>query len=603
MLSPQGKPTLIYDGHCGFCRLWLDYAKTLANGAVEWIAYQDLGGRFPQIPREQLKESAFFVDAGGNVKRGAAAIFSVLAISPRHRWWLWIYEHFAPFQVVSDLFYRLIAKHRSAAFHLTRALFGSEIRPLSYEITGSLFLSLLGLVFLFAFWSLNSQMLGLVGSQGLIPAAQTLHSMREAVGSRAFLFAPSLFWLHPTDSWLHWMSRLGMIASFALIFSGWVGRGWQRFATAVCFILYLSLAAVGQPFTLFQWDALLLETAFLALFSGTPLLPWAYRLLVFRLMFESGCVKLLSGDPNWRNLHALRYHFMTQPLPNPIAWYVYQAPGWLLDSFTFLTLFLELVCPWLLLLPRRARQTGATILIVLQVLILLTGNYAFFNWLTIILCLWAFDDRTFERLRRLLPQSAAAAKSTLRRKVLTAVLACLMFLGGVQVVALFAPVVAIPFGGLYSLAGALQIVNSYGLFAVMTTTRPELIYEGSDDGQTWKEYSFPYKPGDMKRGLPVIAPFQPRLDWQLWFAALDGNYQADRWTGNLVIRILQGDKTVLDLLGGDQPFSKPPKYVRVALYDYWFTNETERRKTGALWNRRFDRLYLPGISLDALQSR
>jgi hypothetical protein len=164
-------------------------------------------------------------------------------------------------------------------------------------------------------------------------------------------------------------------------------------------------------------------------------------------------------------------------------------------------------------------------------------------------------------------------------------------------------VVAIPFGGLYSLVGALQIVNSYGLFAVMTTTRPELVYEGSNDGQNWKEYSFPYKPGDVKRELPIIAPFQPRLDWQLWFAALDGNYQADRWTGNLVIRILEGDKAVMALLGSRPPFATPPKYVRVALYDYWFTDEAERRKTGAIWNRRFERLYLPSISLDALQRR
>lgn len=603
MPAAQGNPTLIYDGHCGFCRLWLDYAKTLADGEVEWVAYQDLGDRFPQIPREQFKESAFFVEADGNVRRGPAAMFSVLAISPRHRWWLWLYEHFAPFQVAADLFYKKIAKHRNAAFQLTTALFGTEIRPLAYGITESLFLRLLGLIFLFAFWSLNSQILGLVGSQGLIPAAQTLHSMNEAIGTRAFLFAPSLLWLHPSNSWLHWMSSLGIVASLALVFSGWLGQGWQRIATAACFILYLSLASVGQPFTLFQWDALLLETAFLALFAGTPLLPWAYRLLVFRLMFESGCVKLLSGDANWRNLHALRYHFMTQPLPNPIAWYVYQSPGWLLDSFTFLTLLIELVCPWLLFLPRRTRHIGAIILIVLQVLILLTGNYAFFNWLTIILCLWAFDDRTFQRLGGLLRHSVATVKSAVRQGLLTAVLACLMILGAVQVAALFASMVAAPLSGLYSLTGALQIVNSYGLFAVMTTTRPELIYEGSNDGQNWKEYSFPYKPGDVKRGLPIIAPFQPRLDWQLWFAALDGNYQADRWTGNLVIRILQGDRAVMDLLGGPQPFHKPPKYVRVALYDYWFTNAAERQKTGAIWNRRFERLYLPSISLEALQGR
>jgi lipase maturation factor 1 len=245
---------------------------------------------------------------------------------------------------------------------------------------------------------------------------------------------------------------------------------------------------------------------------------------------------------------------------------------------------------------------GAGFIIFLQVLILLTGNYAFFNWLTIILCLWAFDDWNFQFARRVLRHSRVTIQSEIRRRLLSVALAGLMLLGGVQVVSLFAQGASAPFARIFGLLAPWQVVNSYGLFAVMTTMRPELIYEGSDDGQKWIEYSFPYKPGDVKRPLPLVAPFQPRLDWQLWFAALDGNYEEDRWTGNLAVRLLQGYGPVLKLLNRS-PFSRPPKYIRVALYDYWFTDEAEQRKTGTIWNRRFERLYLPAISLDQLRTQ
>jgi lipase maturation factor 1 len=594
------KGTLIYDGRCSFCRLWLEYMQALLGDRMEWIASQDIGNRFPHASRDEFKNAVILIHGDGAVSRGAGAIFEAISLSPRRAWWLMIYQRVPPFKSTADFAYRIVARHRSPAFHLTKLLFGSRIRPLAYELIGSLFFRLLGLIFLFAFWSLDNQILGLAGSHGLIPAAHVLESMRAEIGPRAFLFAPSLFWLNASDSWINWVSSTGILASLLLVFSGWLGQSWQRAATGVCFFLYLSLVSIGQPFTLFQWDALLLETAFLALFAGTPLLVWAFRFLVFRLIFESGCVKLLSGDPNWRNLHALRYHFMTQPLPNPIAWYVYQAPGWLLDTLTFLALLIELVCPWLLFFPRRVRQVGAGVLILLQILILLSGNYAFFNLLTIILCLWALDDWNFQSLRRVLSRSVVAIRNPVRHQLLSAMLAGLMLLGAVQVISLFARGTSAPFARIFGLLAPWQVVNSYGLFAVMTTTRPELIYEGSEDGQTWLEYSFPYKPGDVRRRLPIVAPFQPRLDWQLWFAALDGNYQEDRWTGNLAVRLLQGDSAVLKLLERS-PFNRQPKYVRVALYDYWFTNEVERRKTGAIWNRRFERLYLPAISLEQLQ--
>jgi hypothetical protein len=284
-----------------------------------------------------------------------------------------------------------------------------------------------------------------------------------------------------------------------------------------------------------------------------------------------------------------------------LAWYAYQSPAWLLDSLTFLALAIELVCPFLLFFPRRLRHVGAGLLIALQVAILLTGNYAFFNFLSIAICFWAFDDRTFDRLRPILKRSAGSLKSVAARTLSTVVLSVLMFLGALQVAELFAPEFAQPFRTVLSLVGPWEVVNSYGLFAVMTTSRPEIILEGSNDGQTWKEYSFPYKPGPVNRGLPVVAPLQPRLDWQLWFAALSGSYQQDPWTVNLVVRLLQGEPSVLRLLD-PPPFSTPPKYIRASLYDYWFTTFEERRKTGAIWNRRFERSYIPPVSLDMVRA-
>jgi predicted DCC family thiol-disulfide oxidoreductase YuxK len=594
-------PVFLYDGHCGFCRMWLEYLKALVDGKCEWLASQEAGRRFPQISPEQLRHAAAYVEPNGAVVYGSAAIFSVLALAPRRGWLLWLHHRLPPFRWICDLTYRLIAEHRPVAYKLNRLAFGSAIRPLEYRLTENLFLRLLGLVFLFAFWSFQRQIVALAGSNGLVPAAQILASMHADLGSRAYLLVPTVFWANASDGWLSGICLCGMLASVFLVFSGRMASTWQRLAVAASFVLYLSVASIGQPFTMFQWDALLIETAFLTLFTGTPLAVWAFRLLVFRLMFESGCVKLLSGDPVWRNLHALRYHFMTQPLPNPIAWYVYQAPSWLLDATTFLTLAIELICPWLLFLPRRIRHTGAALLIALQVGILLTGNYAFFNFLTIAICLWAFDDGRLRWCRRLLPAKMAVSREWFR-KLATAVLATLMLLGAVQVVSLFKRSFAAPFSGIMSFIAPFQIVNSYGLFAVMTTARPEIVFEASEDGTTWKEYSFPYKPGDVRRSLPIIAPFQPRLDWQLWFAALDGDFRQDRWTVNLAARLLEGEPAVLRLLQ-KPPLASRPKYVRAQLYDYWFTTPAERKKTGAIWNRRYEREYLPAISLEMLERR
>jgi lipase maturation factor 1 len=464
-------------------------------------------------------------------------------------------------------------------------------------LTENLFSRLLGLTYLFAFGSLGVQIVGLIGSQGVASAVASLPAMRGELGTaRAFALAPSLFWFGISDSLMRWCCWLGCAAALLLILN-WV----PRLAAALCWILYLSLVSIGSPFTNFQWDALLLESGFLLLFAGSSWLVWAYRALLFRLMFESGAIKLLSGDPNWRNLHAIRYHFLTQPLPNPLAYYLYHSPNWLLDSLTASTLLIELIAPFLLFGTRRIRQTGVALLALLQVVIILTGNYAFFNFLSLALCLWGLDDRTFRPLSRFLlrgrtPGEDARSKlaGVLRGAASTALL-LQMLLGTVQLGQMFYPGFARSFRSPLTALAPFEIANTYGLFAVMTTARPEIVIEGSNDQTDWREYSFPYKPGDLYRPLPIVAPHQPRLDWQMWFAAL-GPFGENRWVGNLMYRLLTGSPSVMKLLN-PPPFSKPPRYMRALLYNYTFTTPQERARTGLVWKREMQGTWFGPVSL------
>lgn len=447
----------------------------------------------------------------------------------------------------------------------------------------AVFLRLLGLVYLISFASLWPQMVGLVGSNGISPVAVTLKAMRADYGWHAFLFTPSLFWFAPKDATLLAICALGCAAALFLIFG--VAT---RAAAIAAYVLYLSIVAVGQPFTSFQWDSLLLETGFLAIFAGSEWLALAFRFLLFRLMFEAGLVKLTSGDPNWRNLHALRYHFFTQPLPNPLSYYMQQAPTWLLDSLTLMTLAIELAAPFMIFAyPKRVRQAAVVLLVGLQAVIAATGNFAFFNLLTIFLCIWALDDDCLGRMARLPLRQLPSPKF---RKVLDG---CVISLIGLSVLQIF--------GLSPSFLESFEIVNPYGLFAVMTTERTELIIEGSNDGIEWQSYSFRYKPGDVYRGLPIVAPYQPRLDWQMWFAAL-GSPENNLWATTLVYRLLVGEPSVLQLMDRP-PFAKPPRSIRISAYSYTFTRLDQRRESGAVWQRKVLGIWFGPVSLDAVKKR
>ncbi len=451
-------------------------------------------------------------------------------------------------------------------------------RDQTFRLTESLFLRLLGSVYLIAFASLWPQIAGLIGSKGISPAGQTLVAMRTDFGWRAYLDVPSLFWFSQTDATLKALCALGCVAAILLLLGVMV-----RSAAVSAYLLYLSLVTIGQPFTAFQWDALLLETGFLALFVGAGWLPFAYRLLLFRLIFESGIVKLTSGDVNWRNLHALRFHFLTQPLPSPLAYYLYQAPGWLLDLLTLGTLFIELVAPWLLFAhPKRIRTCAAACLILLQLFIALTGNFAFFNVLTVFLCVWAYDDSFFQR--RVPCRALPPARFP---KFLNAAVASVMLLSVLQI-----------FGLEPAFLESFEIVNPYGLFAVMTTSRTELVVEGSNDNVHWYEYSFRYKPGDVRRRLPLVAPYQPRLDWQMWFAAL-GTPASNSWTKTLVYRLLTAEPSVLGLLEAN-PFPRAPRLIRIVAYNYTFADPARRTGQGVIWQRKLLGIWFDPVSIDSI---
>ena len=451
-------------------------------------------------------------------------------------------------------------------------------RDQTFRLTESLFLRLLGLVYLIAFASFWPQIIGLIGAHGIAPATPTLTAMHADYGWRAYLYVPSLFWFSQTDAALKAICVLGCAAAVLLI----LGR-FSRSAALAAYTLYLSIVTIGQPFTSFQWDALLLESGFLAIFAGANWLPLAYRLLVFRLMFESGLVKLTSGDVNWRSLHALRFHFLTQPLPSPLAYYMYQAPAWLLDFLTLATLFIELAVPFLVFAhPGRLRLLAASSLVLLQVAIALTCNFAFFNLLSIFLCFWALDDSFFPRRQvfRPLPQPAFP-------KVFNAAVVSIILLSVIQI-----------FGLEPSFLESFEIVNPYGLFAVMTTSRVELVIEGCNDNIHWEPYSFLYKPGDIHRSLPIVAPYQPRLDWQMWFAAL-GTPESNVWTKTLVYRLLTAEPSVVGLLG-PSPFSQPPRSIRILAYTYTFTDPPTRTREATIWNRKLIGTWFHPVSIDSL---
>jgi predicted DCC family thiol-disulfide oxidoreductase YuxK len=648
--QPPSKPLLVFDGDCHFCRLWISRWRQLTGDAVEYLPAQAqlVAEQFPEIPRAQLDAAVQFIAADGWVYAGAEAVFRALAEHPAWKWLLRGYEGFPLFAAASERAYRLVADHRPWFSTLTRWCWGRHVEQPRHWLARWLFLRALGAVYFFAFLSLGTQLTGLIGHHGILPADQYMSAVRQqcdqhGLGLERFHLLPTLCWFNASDAFLHLQCAAGVALSVLLL---------AGLAPAPClallWLLWLSLVVVGRDFLGFQWDCLLLETGFLAIFLAplqwlprprreappSRLFVWLLRLLLFKLMCSSGCVKLLSGDPNWRNLTALTFHYQTQPLPPWTAWYANQLPWWFQKSSCAATLAIEIGAPFLIFAPRRLRFLGAALLAGLQGLILMTGNYAYFNWLSLALCLLLLDDFLLEKIlpRKIRPvfpldsqlpkqveqafQSASsgdfpvASFETAGRGIkarpspqwpfpLLAVIAAVVLVATIfmQAVTLGLrwPALA-PLGWVAAQLGPFRSVNNYGLFAMMTTQRNEIIVEGSNDGTNWLAYSFKYKPGNAIRRPAFVAPFQPRLDWQMWFAAL-GRYQDNPWFENFCAHLLQGSPDVLGLLAKNPFPGRPPRFIRAQFYNYRFTGSADRRATGAWWQRELIGEYMPAVSL------
>jgi predicted DCC family thiol-disulfide oxidoreductase YuxK len=566
------RPVFVYDGDCGFCRRWVRRLAERTGRRVVYRPFQERGllGRLGLRLRE-AERAAQLVEPNGCRFSGAAAIFRALEHAPGGHPVARALRR-PPIRLVSEAVYRVIADHRRFFSKLDGWLLG---RPLTDDPRW-LVERPVGLVYGVAFRSLGRQVRGLYGEHGILPIREYLDAAREQLEPRQQLrFVPSLFWLDASDRTLDRACEAGQWLAACLMLD--VA---PRASAAALWLGYLSFVSTGREFLGYQWDVLLLEVGLLVMLGAPTVM---YRWLVFRLYFESGLAKLKSGDVSWRTGQALRHYYETAPLPTRLGWWAHQLPPSVQGWSTALAVMLELGAPFLVFLPRRPRLAGLAVLTGLQVAFAATANYGFFNLLTAALGLSLLPRKVPRRRSRLgrivgalagLPLFALSATQLLRRV-------------GVRKLA------SRRLDRLAFFTQPFHLVSPYGLFASMTLDRPEIVIEGSDDGTRWKPYRFPHKPGPLDRAPDLVAPHQPRLDWQLWFAAL---MHPPLWFVSFLARLLEGAPDVLALVD-DNPFpDHPPRYVRAVLYDYRMTDRATRRRTGEWWTRRRIGTYFPPAS-------
>ncbi len=631
------RPLLVFDGACAFCRLWVRRWHARLGDRAGFAPYQQVGRRFPDIDEEAFRRASWLIEPDGTRRSGAAAALRLQAYAPGHGFGWSAYRRVPGLAPALEAGYRAIAHSRGPLYRLTRLGWGDHPEPGRWAGTAWIVLRAVAAVYLVAFVSLGVQIAGLVGPDGILPVGQFLDLVRQAAGSmpRAVHYAPTLAWLGTGDSFLVGLAAAGAVCATLLLLD--VA---PLFVAIGAWVLYLSLTVAGQDFLSFQWDALLLETGFLAIvlagvtrgpgirpalglggssprrvravappFVAILLFWW----LAFRLTFESGLVKLASGDPAWRDGTALSYHWWSQPLPNPIAWTAARLPLGVDRAATFGALAIELGTGFLFFLPRRIRHLGAALAIGLQALIFATGNYGFFNLLAVALALSLYDDDAWAWLARRVGAARAWRRiaggprsgpppcgGAFGRAFAAAFLALAVLVGAAQLARIVKPaLVPRPLARFEAWLQPFMIVNPYGLFAVMTKERPELVFEGRDAGGAWRELDFRFKPDDPAERPHQVAPHMPRLDWQMWFAALGvarGDPYAPRWVAGFVDALLRGSPAVTALLDPGSPFrERPPDQLRILLYDYRFTTAEQRSRTGDWWIRDQVGVVLPAV--------
>lgn len=482
--------------------------------------------------------------------------------------------------------------------------------PSSYWLTRFLILRWLGLVYFVAFLAAANQLVPLVGRDGLLPAQDFLARVALHFGSRAegFLQLPSLFWFDVSDSFLKATAWFGSGLSL-LVLLGYA----NAIVLAVLWALYMSIIHVGQDWYGYGWEIQLLETGFLAIFlcpwlDGRPfprrpppkLVIWLFRWLIFRIMLGAGLIKL-RGDPCWRDLTCLYYHYETQPIPNPLSWWLHFRPHWFHQFGVLWNHFIELVVPWFAFYPKIARRIAGALMVSFQAILILSGNLSFLNWLTIVPALACFDDELLrqclpDRMARWVQRVAESARPLRAQELAAAALAVVVVILSISPVANMISSRQI----MNTSFTRLHLVNTYGAFGSVGQVRMEIVFEGTDDAaptenSQWKEYEFKAKPGNPYRRPAIVAPYQPRLDWQIWFAAMS-TPQEYPWTLHFVWKLLHNDPATLSLIANNPFPEKPPRYIRAQYYEYHFAKPGD--PSGAWWERRLVGSWLPPLSVD-----
>jgi lipase maturation factor 1 len=511
----------------------------------------------------------------------------------------------------------------SSAYAL-RWLFDSELGASGRLLPRWIFLRALGLIYYSAFFSLVFQIRGLVGPHGILPASEYLQAVAEKFGHVGYWYAPTLLWVSSGSHMLMGICWVGMIASLLLVLNLW-----PRGTLVVCFVCFLSFVSAAQEFSGYQSDGMLLEAGFIALFFA----PRGFRpgwgetqapsraslfLLVwecFRIYFESGVAKMMGGDPQWRNFTALDEYYQNGPLPTWIGWYMQHLPHWFHVATAFGTLALELWVAWMMFLPRRIRMVCFLIITPWQIGIILSANYTFLNYLVLVLgilllddqfllpCLPGFLKKSFLATKEAKPlltldpeydwkKKLRAQLSAVKLAVTTVMLTWIFYvtLGEMIWMVKRLPLPTTPVTALEPF----RIANRYGLFAMMTRGRYEIEFQGSEDGQTWLVYPFRFKPQDLSKAPGIYAPYQPRFDWNLWFASLS-SWREDSIVVRTEQNLLRGDTEVLSLFAGNPFPHAPPRQVRAVIWQYWFTTRAEKQSQGFWWRRKLLGLYAPTL--------
>ena len=463
--------------------------------------------------------------------------------------------------------------------------------PEFYTIALSLFPKLLGFIYFFVFGAFLFQITGLIGKNGILPVHNHLYWIKKNYPApRCWLLAPTLFWFNSSNTALLTIVAAGTALSVLLM----IGI-FPSLILFLLYLLYLSVITAGQDFLSFGWEGFLLEITvnafFISLTASPNLLVWlSLNLVLFRFHLQAGAVKLQSKDPNWRNLKALFYHYQSQPLPNTIAWYAHKLPMWFHKTSTLLMFVIELVVPFGMFGPDWMRLGVFVAFTGLQLGIWFTGNFSYLNYLTVVLSVILISNAYLPWF-----QSPLQEPSSWEAYAFCSLAGALLVT--LQLMQLWQHF--FPNAFFYRCLRILQpyhLVNRYGIFAVMTTKRYEIIFEGSDDGVEWKEYTFYYKPSEVNRRPRRISPYQPRIDWQAWFLPFE-TPASNPWMERFIYHLLKGTPEVLNLIRGNPFPSSPPKMVRTLIYDYLFTSFEEKKKTGAWWKREYIGYFTPPTSL------